>query len=532
MSRAAARHHCDASCRGFRARSDRYPARHAPAPPRVLRRARIAGRGAALPSRTGRSRDLRNRALGVASCGGKLQCATLTVPVDYSQPDGEQVGIAVARLRATQPAERIGSLVFNFGGPGDAGSETLRRVRRADPGRDPGAVRPRELRSAGHRQVAAGRVRRRRHRRPARTRSIPPRTPTPTCARSTTAPTSPSTSSSVASRATARGWRSSAAATWPATSIGCVPRSATTRCRSSGTPYGTVIGAVYAQMFPDRVGRMVLDSPVDLSADALEELRGNSKGFEQALDDFLADCAANRSCPVPQQWRSHRRARHARAAVRAGLELPTVDLATGAKSKRKAGVAAFYIALDLRALRPAVRLARARQRAQRRPRRRRQLPARAGRPLQRPSRRRQLRQHRRGHRRDPLRRPRRPGALVRGVPGGVRPRVAQYPLLGRLRGEHARSAAIPDSPAARHRAAGRRPRRPAAPILVVGTTARSGDPVRRRRGPGDPARPVRGCSRSTAPSTPRTPRTRASTAPSTRTCCAGRCRPKAPLCKA
>ena len=101
------------------------------------------------------------------TCGGKLQCATLTVPVDYSQPDGEQVDIAVARLRATQPGQRLGSLVFNFGGPGDAGTETL-------PGyaaQIPAAVRARyDLVSFDPRGTGKSRpvrVHRRRHRRPA-----------------------------------------------------------------------------------------------------------------------------------------------------------------------------------------------------------------------------------------------------------------------------------------------------------------------------------------------------------------------------
>src|SRR4051794_41791196 len=56
------------------------------------------------------------------ACGGKLQCATLTVPVDYSQPDGEQVDLAVAPLRAPRPHQRPGSPVVNFRGPGDPGT--------------------------------------------------------------------------------------------------------------------------------------------------------------------------------------------------------------------------------------------------------------------------------------------------------------------------------------------------------------------------------------------------------------------------
>ena len=59
------------------------------------------------------------------SCGKHLQCAALSVPVDYSHPDGQQVSIAVARVPAREPDRRLGSLVFNFGGPGDAGTTTL-----------------------------------------------------------------------------------------------------------------------------------------------------------------------------------------------------------------------------------------------------------------------------------------------------------------------------------------------------------------------------------------------------------------------
>ncbi len=112
-----------------------------------------------------------------------------------------------------------------------------------------------------------------------------------------------------------------------------------------GYSYGTVIGAVYAQMFPDHVGRMVLDSPVDLSVDALQELRGNAQGFEQALQDFLADCAANRDCSFHSNGDPTSALTTLEHKFEVGLELPTRVPATGEKSKRKAGVAAFYTAL-------------------------------------------------------------------------------------------------------------------------------------------------------------------------------------------
>jgi pimeloyl-ACP methyl ester carboxylesterase len=52
---------------------------------------------------------------------GTAECATLTLPVDWSHPDGPTFGLAVARHRATDPAHRVGTLIFGPGGPGDSG---------------------------------------------------------------------------------------------------------------------------------------------------------------------------------------------------------------------------------------------------------------------------------------------------------------------------------------------------------------------------------------------------------------------------
>ena len=48
-----------------------------------------------------------------ACTGG--QCATLTVPLDYSDPDGKTVKLAVFRIPAKDPKQRIGALLFNPG---------------------------------------------------------------------------------------------------------------------------------------------------------------------------------------------------------------------------------------------------------------------------------------------------------------------------------------------------------------------------------------------------------------------------------
>jgi len=47
------------------------------------------------------------------------QCGTMQVPIDWSQPRGAKVAVAVARRPADDPARRIGTLFFNAGGPGD-----------------------------------------------------------------------------------------------------------------------------------------------------------------------------------------------------------------------------------------------------------------------------------------------------------------------------------------------------------------------------------------------------------------------------
>jgi len=52
------------------------------------------------------------------SCRGDFECATLTVPVDYEDPAGDTIDLAVLKDPADSPADRVGSLVVNPGGPG------------------------------------------------------------------------------------------------------------------------------------------------------------------------------------------------------------------------------------------------------------------------------------------------------------------------------------------------------------------------------------------------------------------------------
>lgn len=67
-----------------------------------------------------------------AACEGEglaaFDCATAQVPVDYDEPAGDTTSIALTRLPAADPDARIGSLFVNFGGPGGPGVATMHQL--------------------------------------------------------------------------------------------------------------------------------------------------------------------------------------------------------------------------------------------------------------------------------------------------------------------------------------------------------------------------------------------------------------------
>jgi pimeloyl-ACP methyl ester carboxylesterase len=57
--------------------------------------------------------------------GTRAQCATIQVPLDWSRPDSKRITLQLSRMPAARPSERVGALLFNPGGPGGAGAETV-----------------------------------------------------------------------------------------------------------------------------------------------------------------------------------------------------------------------------------------------------------------------------------------------------------------------------------------------------------------------------------------------------------------------
>jgi hypothetical protein len=89
---------------------------------------------------------------------------------------------------------------------------------------------------------------------------------------------------------------------------------------------------------------MVLDGPVDFSADAEGDLDDSTAAFEQALDAFLTACAGDRHCWFRSGGHPRQALRKLQDRFEKGLTLPTYR-PNGRRDSRRAGVAAFYTAL-------------------------------------------------------------------------------------------------------------------------------------------------------------------------------------------
>jgi pimeloyl-ACP methyl ester carboxylesterase len=60
------------------------------------------------------------------ACGARVECANVSVPLDWKKPDGSAIILAIIRHLASRPKLRIGTLFFNPGGPGVSGLSTVR----------------------------------------------------------------------------------------------------------------------------------------------------------------------------------------------------------------------------------------------------------------------------------------------------------------------------------------------------------------------------------------------------------------------
>lgn len=226
----------------------------------------------------------------VACREGRYDCATLTVPLDYGEPDGETIDLALLRVPAREPDARVGSLVVNPGGPGAPGTDyattgqfgsTLRDhfdIVGFDP-RGTGASAPVDCLTDEELDAY---------------RAADPSPDTPD-----EIERSLDLSRQLLEGCTARSGPVAAhVSTVEAARDMDVLRAALGEpgLLYLGASYGTFLGATYAELFPDKVGRLVLDGAVDPAASTREVALAQAGGFETALRSYVADCVDGGDC--------------------------------------------------------------------------------------------------------------------------------------------------------------------------------------------------------------------------------------------
>jgi pimeloyl-ACP methyl ester carboxylesterase len=65
-----------------------------------------------------------------------------------------------------------------------------------------------------------------------------------------------------------------------------------------GASYGTYLGAIYAELFPTRIARAVLDGPLPPNLTTTQLDLGQAQGFQTELTRFLSDCVTHPDCPL------------------------------------------------------------------------------------------------------------------------------------------------------------------------------------------------------------------------------------------
>ncbi|MDO8732516.1 MAG: alpha/beta hydrolase [Actinomycetota bacterium] len=65
-----------------------------------------------------------------------------------------------------------------------------------------------------------------------------------------------------------------------------------------GFSYGTALGIAYLEAFPDHVGRFVLDGSLNPALDSMQLSAGQSVGFQRAFQNFAADCSRQKNCTL------------------------------------------------------------------------------------------------------------------------------------------------------------------------------------------------------------------------------------------
>ena len=248
----------------------------------------------ALPPSGPKLADFYDQQLDWQPChdGDDNECATMEVPLDYAHPKGESIKLALLKVLAREPDAKVGSLVVNPGGPGSPGTSYAAAgdTYWGDALLDHFDIVGFDPRGTGD------------------STSVDCLTDEQLddYLASDPVPDSPAELAEFDSLARSFG-------------KGCVTNSGALAAHVStveavrdmdilravlgeprldffGASYGTKLGATYAQIFPQRIGRMVLDGAMDLSLDRRDTAIQQAEGFETALRAYVGNCVDSGDC--------------------------------------------------------------------------------------------------------------------------------------------------------------------------------------------------------------------------------------------
>jgi pimeloyl-ACP methyl ester carboxylesterase len=227
--------------------------------------------------------------------GDVWQCATMKAPLDWGDPEGDTIGIALIRARSSGAgSRRIGSLVFNFGGPGLSGVKTLPSF-----GENYAKLRTRyDLVSFDPRGV--GRSAGVRCEDDAALDEYFQQDGTPDDTAERTEFVDNTTAFNSACEENSGKTLPHVRTTDAARDMDLMRQVlGDDKLHYFGVSYGTELGGVYAHLFPENVGRAVFDAVVDPTQTAEQGSLGQAKGFQLALDNYARDCVSKaEDCPV------------------------------------------------------------------------------------------------------------------------------------------------------------------------------------------------------------------------------------------
>ncbi|MCS0499570.1 alpha/beta hydrolase [Protaetiibacter mangrovi] len=229
-------------------------------------------------------------------CGGGLQCATATAPLDWDDPGADTIELALIRQPATGGAAQ-GSLLINPGGPGGSGVGFIRDS--IDFAASDTLQRDFDVVGFDPRGVGAS---------------------TPIDCTADDAALDDYIYGIVPGERGSDAWIAASAQKNAAFGQGCLEHSGQLLAHVDtesavrdldmlraalgdaaldylGYSYGTYLGARYAERFPDKAGRLVLDGALDPSATEFDVTLTQAVGFESALTAYLTDCLDRDDCP-------------------------------------------------------------------------------------------------------------------------------------------------------------------------------------------------------------------------------------------